>query len=197
MADTIRVIQYGLGPIGRAVARHVVERAGVELVGGVDIDASKVGRDVGQVIGLEQSLGFSVVETLAGVHGRVVDMALHALAPEFFHIAECDVQVARARALDLGPEREACELGEIDIVRQLHPAGGQDRRRRDPFPGDVAEVLPPHEMQGLGRAVGLLTVDGYAHALRNMGLPLLDPFDDAVVRRVGRGAFLFLRRGRR
>ena len=53
MSEDIRVIQYGLGPIGSAIARHIVERAGLDLVGGVDIDPNKVGRDVGDVIGLE------------------------------------------------------------------------------------------------------------------------------------------------
>ena len=41
MSDSIRVIQYGLGPIGRAMARHVVERTGLKLVGGIDIDPLK------------------------------------------------------------------------------------------------------------------------------------------------------------
>ncbi len=64
MSDSIRVIEYGLGPIGSAVARHVVERPGLELVGGVDIDPAKLGRDIGQVIGLDHALGFVVAETL-------------------------------------------------------------------------------------------------------------------------------------
>jgi hypothetical protein len=56
----IRVIQYGLGPIGCAVARLIVEREGLELVGGVDIDPAKVGQDVGRAIGLGRDLGFAV-----------------------------------------------------------------------------------------------------------------------------------------
>src|SRR5450756_1279605 len=58
MANTIRVIQYGLGPIGSAMARHVLARPGLELVGAVDVDPSKAGRDAGEVIGLERKLGF-------------------------------------------------------------------------------------------------------------------------------------------
>jgi 4-hydroxy-tetrahydrodipicolinate reductase len=37
-----------------------VERDGLELVGGVDVDPAKIGRDVGEVIGLDQTLGFPV-----------------------------------------------------------------------------------------------------------------------------------------
>jgi len=40
-SKAIRVVQYGLGPIGSATARHIMERAGMELVGGVDIDQAK------------------------------------------------------------------------------------------------------------------------------------------------------------
>ena len=68
MSDKVRIIQYGLGLIGSAVARHVVERTGLELVGAIDIDPAKIGQDAGQVIGLEQSLGFGVAKNLRSVN---------------------------------------------------------------------------------------------------------------------------------
>ena len=84
MSDNIRVIQYGLGPIGSAIARHVVERAGLELVGGVDIDPEKVGRDVGEVIGLDRALGFTVADNLAQALGRTkADVVMHTTSSYF------------------------------------------------------------------------------------------------------------------
>jgi 4-hydroxy-tetrahydrodipicolinate reductase len=84
MTDNIRVIQYGLGPIGSAVARHVTERAGLELVGGVDIDPAKVGQDVGEAIGLDRALGFPVVEKLGEVLARTpADVVLHTTSSYF------------------------------------------------------------------------------------------------------------------
>ena len=84
MSNNIRVIQYGLGPIGSAVARHVVERAGLELVGGVDVDPAKVGKDVGEAIGLGQSLGFVVTAKLAQVLAQTeADVALHTTSSYF------------------------------------------------------------------------------------------------------------------
>ncbi len=84
MSDQIKVIQYGLGPIGSAVARHVTERAGLKLVGGVDIDPTKVGKDVGEVIGLERPLGFAVVEKLAQVLEKTkADLVLHTTSSYF------------------------------------------------------------------------------------------------------------------
>ena len=84
MSDNIRVIQYGLGPIGSAVARHIVERSGLELVGGVDVDPAKVGRDVGDVIGLGRPLGFNVSEALSRVLARTeADVVAHTTSSYF------------------------------------------------------------------------------------------------------------------
>ncbi|WP_457654586.1 NAD(P)H-dependent amine dehydrogenase family protein [Rhodocaloribacter sp.] len=78
MTNAIRVIQYGLGPIGSAVARLAAARDGLALVGGVDIDPAKVGRDVGEVIGLDAPLGFPVAKTLAEALARTdADVVLH------------------------------------------------------------------------------------------------------------------------
>src|SRR5919198_6363159 len=56
----IRVMHFGLGPIGAAVVKQVVERPGFKIVGGVDIDPAKIGRDLGEVAGLARRLGVPV-----------------------------------------------------------------------------------------------------------------------------------------
>jgi len=63
---TIRVIQMGLGPIGSGVARQLLERPGFEVSAAVDIDPEKVGKDLGQVCGLETAAGVVVEKNLAG-----------------------------------------------------------------------------------------------------------------------------------
>jgi hypothetical protein len=84
MTNVIRVIQYGLGPIGSAVARHVAERRGLELVGGVDIDPAKVGSDVGKVIGLDHPLGFDVAPELGQALERMpADVVIHTTSSYF------------------------------------------------------------------------------------------------------------------
>ncbi len=77
MSKPIRVIQYGLGPIGSAMARHVLERSGLKLVGGVDVDPSKVGQDLGHVIGAGHDLGINVVARLADLKKEKSDVVLH------------------------------------------------------------------------------------------------------------------------
>jgi len=62
----IRVLFYGLGPIGAAVARQVASRKGFQIVGAVDTDHAKVGLDLGQVIGLDRKLRIRVTNDAVG-----------------------------------------------------------------------------------------------------------------------------------
>jgi 4-hydroxy-tetrahydrodipicolinate reductase len=52
----IRLLHVGLGPIGAAIVRQAAERPGLRIVGAVDIDPAKVGRDLGEVAGLGRKL---------------------------------------------------------------------------------------------------------------------------------------------
>jgi len=51
---------FGLGPIGAAIVRQLAARPGVKIVGAIDIDPAKVGRDVGDVAGLSKRIGIKV-----------------------------------------------------------------------------------------------------------------------------------------
>ena len=57
---SIRVVHFGLGPIGAAVAQEIAQRPGFKIVGGIDNDPAKVGRDVGDVAGLKGRIGVRV-----------------------------------------------------------------------------------------------------------------------------------------
>lgn len=125
MSDKIRVIEYGLGPIGSAVARHVVERVGLELVGGVDIDPAKVGKDVGEVIGLGRPLGPVVAEKLPQVLAQTeADVVLHTTSSYFDLFKEQIIEILEA-GLDVVSTAEELsfpwlahpeEAAEIDAV---------------------------------------------------------------------------------
>jgi hypothetical protein len=61
----IRVVNVGLGPIGAAVLRQIAGRPGFKIVGGVDVDPAKVGRDLGDVAELPRRLGIAVSSDVA------------------------------------------------------------------------------------------------------------------------------------
>ena len=56
---TIRAVVYGVGPIGQLIARVALEK-GFDVVGAIDIDPQKVGKDLGEVLGLDKTLGIKV-----------------------------------------------------------------------------------------------------------------------------------------
>jgi len=66
-------------PIGLAIARELARRSGVKIVGAVDIDNQKVGKDVGSLIGLKEPLGvmvsLSLKEVLSGHDAPVVTLS--------------------------------------------------------------------------------------------------------------------------
>ena len=57
---SIRVVHFGLGPIGAAVAQEIARRPGFKIVGGIDSDPAKIGRDVGDVAGLPGRIGVRI-----------------------------------------------------------------------------------------------------------------------------------------
>lgn len=61
----IRVAHFGLGPIGASIVRLVAERPGLRIVGAIDVDPAKIGRDLGEVAGLGRRLKVVVSDDAA------------------------------------------------------------------------------------------------------------------------------------
>jgi hypothetical protein len=59
-SSSIKVLHFGLGPIGAAVVRQVASRPGFRIVAAVDIDPAKAGRDLGEVAGVGRALKVKV-----------------------------------------------------------------------------------------------------------------------------------------
>ena len=57
-------MHVGLGPIGAGVVRQVAARKGFTIVGAVDIDPAKTGRDLGDVCGLGRKLKVKVTDDI-------------------------------------------------------------------------------------------------------------------------------------
>jgi len=62
----ISVAQYGIGPIGAEIARLLLTKPWIKLVAAVDVDPKKVGKDVGEVIGLDREVGVKVTAEVEG-----------------------------------------------------------------------------------------------------------------------------------
>lgn len=74
----VRVVQYGLGPIGQEIARLVAGRPGLSLVGGIDVDPDLVGRELGALLEMEP-IGTRVLDDAEEVLASAEpDVVLHA-----------------------------------------------------------------------------------------------------------------------
>ncbi len=81
MADPINVVQFGLGPIGVETAKTVLEKSrsgAIKLVGAVEIDPSKVGKDLSEIFGAGDLTGIRVSDKALEVfHATKPHVVLH------------------------------------------------------------------------------------------------------------------------
>ena len=90
MRNPIRVLVLGTGHMGAGIARLVLEKAGLELVGAYGRRAHRAGMDIGQAIGLDRLLGIPIRVDLE----RVISETLPEIA----------IQATCSTALDASPE---------------------------------------------------------------------------------------------
>lgn len=81
----LNVVSFGVGVIGSLTARHILEEKSrqLNLTGAFDIDASKAGKDLGTVIGLDRFVGVRVSNNLESVLTEDVDIVVHATFSRF------------------------------------------------------------------------------------------------------------------
>jgi len=77
--EKIKVVSYGVGAVGAMIARSLLEKEGVEVVGAIDVAKDKVGKDLGEVLGLDRKVGVKISANVDSVLSRVkADVAIHA-----------------------------------------------------------------------------------------------------------------------
>ncbi len=78
MKKKIRVIQYGVGPIGAAIVRLLREKQAVEIAGAIDTDPAKAGRDLGEAVGAPDApWGVKISADAQAVLGISADVVIH------------------------------------------------------------------------------------------------------------------------
>jgi hypothetical protein len=74
----VRVVQFGVGPIGASIARLMRQKESIEIVGAIDRDPAKAGRDLGEVAGATDApWGVAVSADAAAVFSKPVDVVMH------------------------------------------------------------------------------------------------------------------------
>ena len=78
MKKKIRVVQFGVGPIGASIARLMRRKSSLEIVGAIDRDPAKAGRDLGEVVGAEDApWGVPISARAPAALENPVDVVMH------------------------------------------------------------------------------------------------------------------------
>ena len=78
MRKKIRVVQFGVGPIGASIVRLMRQKHSLEIVGAVDKDPAKAGRDLGEVVRAKDApWGVTVSAAAASELAKPVDVVVH------------------------------------------------------------------------------------------------------------------------
>jgi hypothetical protein len=97
MSKPIRVIQYGLGAIGRASVRLALNRPGLQVVGAVDRDPQVAGKDLGEVLGLDRKLDIVLTDKPVLLFAQTpADVVIHCTTSSFVEAYEQLTEIVRA-----------------------------------------------------------------------------------------------------
>ncbi|HKV03680.1 MAG TPA: hypothetical protein VJO53_01090 [Candidatus Acidoferrales bacterium] len=78
MRKKVRVVQFGVGPIGASILRLMRQKASLEIVGAIDNDPAKAGRDLGEIAGAEAApWGISISAAPPDVLDKPIDVVVH------------------------------------------------------------------------------------------------------------------------
>ena len=124
-----RVVQWGLGAMGSGMARLMLEKDGLELVGAIDMRPDYVGKDLGEVLGAGRKLGVVVTNDPASVLDKAkVDVVVIATTswtkeqvPDLRKILTAGVDCISIAEEMASPEAQSPELAkELDALAKKH-----------------------------------------------------------------------------
>jgi len=85
----IRAIQYGIGPIGASILKLMREKDAIEIMGAIDNDPSKIGKDLGEVVGASDApWGVKVSGDAKGILEQSADVVMHTTSSSLPKVVE-------------------------------------------------------------------------------------------------------------
>lgn len=165
----IRVIQYGLGPIGIETAKLVLKKSNMKLVGAVDISKDLAGKDLGDVLGADRKLGFVVTDNAKELFAKTkADAVLHTtgsrikkIYPDLEEIIQAGLNIISSSEELLFPLKENAKLSErVDKLAKKH---GVTVLGTGVNPGFVMDALPLF-LTGVCKDVKKIKVERYVDA---------------------------------
>ncbi|GAI54480.1 unnamed protein product, partial [marine sediment metagenome] len=94
MVRKIRFVHIGLGPVGVKLCKLALEKEGVEIVGAVE--KVNLGKDVGEVIGLDKKLNVALTEDINTALAAKPDIVLHSTLSSLARVREQLLPIIKA-----------------------------------------------------------------------------------------------------
>ena len=112
MSSALRVVSFGLGPIGLAAARLALQKKSIQLVGAIDVDPAKIGKDLSELLELPKPTGVNIEgDAEAALKRLKPDVMLHCTSSfmpmvkdQLLLAARCGVNVVSSTEELLVPE---------------------------------------------------------------------------------------------
>ncbi len=68
--DQVKAVLYGVGAVGSLIAKFLLKKEGIEVVGAIDVAREKVGKDLGAVLGTGKHVGVTISSNADDVLSR-------------------------------------------------------------------------------------------------------------------------------
>ena len=120
---SIRVLHFGLGPIGASIVKQTAARPAFKIVGAVDVDPAKVGRDLGDVAGLSKRLNIRVQGDAAkALKAAKPDVVIHCTGSSIKKVMPQLEMILKAKAAVVSTTEELSypEYTHIKQAKQIH-----------------------------------------------------------------------------
>lgn len=86
------MVLYGLGTIGSSIAKFLLKKEGIEIVGAIDVAKDKVGKDLGEVLQIGKHVGVIVSDDYKKVFSKAcANIVIHATSS---HVKDVYPQIA-------------------------------------------------------------------------------------------------------
>jgi 2,4-diaminopentanoate dehydrogenase len=127
--ENVKVILWGLGAMGSGMAKALLTKTGVKIVGAIGQNPQKIGRDLGEVLGINTRTEILVsdnpLETLRKVPADVVLLSTQSFTRDVFEqikiIVEAGLNVVTIAEEMAAPQAQSPELAvQLDALARKH-----------------------------------------------------------------------------
>jgi len=124
--EKIRIVCYGMGAVGTRIAKLLLEKQGIQIVGAIDIAEGKVGKDLGEVLELNRKFGIIVSDDVDSVMSKArCDVVVHATGSYLKDVYNQIVPLAKygVNVISTCEELSYPYLSEPELAKRLEALG--------------------------------------------------------------------------